>query len=315
MREFSDQNYGRFNDEWADFFIELGQYTVENFSGNTRIIALVPTTKILAFLISIGAMNSFLKGNISTGFLPLEKIWDELQSTPIGTEVHVVDKTNGFVHHKGALDSLTSNSFLLKVTQNESHVTPGWMYEPERFPSPDIEVSITSSREFDVPDRATSTNADPNLKLLNKLYKDSDPLGVLGLPNNIIQIAGNKNTLIYESKLRFEIDEINGSFAEGLITKDVLSRRQELTKITAAKEDNLTQEANLSIFCQSSNTNISNVLDWTNNFPQIFLIPRSSRQVYDLVEMFNDEYMSREEEADFNELKIPKGCEIMGYVV
>ena len=23
MREFSDQNYGRFNDEWADFFIEL----------------------------------------------------------------------------------------------------------------------------------------------------------------------------------------------------------------------------------------------------------------------------------------------------
>ena len=75
-------------------------------------------------------MNSFLKGNISTGFLPLEKIWDELQSTPIGTEVHVVDKTNGFVHHKGALDSLTSNSFLLKVTQNESHVTPRWGRRP-----------------------------------------------------------------------------------------------------------------------------------------------------------------------------------------
>ena len=189
------------------------------------------------------------------------------------------------------------------------------MYEPERFPTPDIEVSITSSREFSVPDRSTTTKADPNLKLLKKLYKDSDPLGVLGLPNNIIQIAGNKNTLIEESKLRFEIDEIKGSFAEGLVTKDVLSRRQELTKITAAKEENLNQEANLSIFCQTSNTNISNVLDWTNNFPQIFLIPRSSRQVYDLVEMFNDEYLSREEEVDFNDLRVPRGCEIMGYVI
>ena len=89
MREFSDLHYGKFNDEWADFFIELGQHTVENLNRNTRIIALVPTTKILPFLISIGAMNSFLKGNISTGFLPLESIWDELQSTPIGTEVHV----------------------------------------------------------------------------------------------------------------------------------------------------------------------------------------------------------------------------------
>ena len=115
--------------------------------------------------------------------------------------------------------------------------------------------------------------------------------------------------------MRFEIDEIKGSFAEGLITKDVLSRKQELTKITASKEENLIQDANLSIFCQSLNTNIANVLDWTNNFPQIFLIPRSSRQVYDLVEMFNDEYISREEEVDFSNLQVPKGCEIMGYVI
>ena len=80
------------------------------------------------------------------------------------------------------------------------------------------------------------------------------------------------------------------------------------------QRDNLTQEANLSIFCQSSNTNVQ-MFRLDKQFPQIFLIPRSSRQVYDLVEMFNDEYMSREEEADFNELNIPKGCEIMGYVI
>ena len=50
-------------------------------------------------------------------------------------------------------------------------------------------------------------------------------------------------------------------------------------------------------------------------FPQIFLIPRTSRQVYNLIEMFNDEYISREEDISFNGLKIPKGCEIMGYVI
>ena len=315
MREFSDMNYGRFNNEWADFFINLGKYIVENFKGNTRVIALVPTSKILPFLISVGAMNSFLKGNISTGFLSIEDIWVELQSTPLGTEVHVVDKTNGFVHHKGALESITQNSFLLKTTQSETHVTPGWIFDPERSPIPDIEVSITSSRQFIIPERATTIKGDPNLKLLNKLYQDSDPLGVLGLPNNIIQIAGNKNTLIEESNLRFQIDGISGSFSEGLITKDVLSRKQELTKISASKEENLIKESNLSIFSQSSNTNISNVIDWTNNFPQIFVIPRTSRQVYDLVEMFNDEYMSREEEVEFDDLVIPKGCEIMGYVI
>ena len=315
MREFSHINYGKFEGNWVDFFIDLGQFTVENFSGNTRIVALVPTTKILPFFISIGAMNSFLKGNISTGFLPIETIWDELQVTPIGTEVHVVDKTNGFVHYKGALESITSNTFLLKVTQNETHVTPGWMFDPSRSLIPDIEVSITASRVFTVPDRATSSKHDPNLKLLNTFYKDSDPLGVLGLPNNIIQIAGNKNTLHEEAMLRFKFDEVEGSFAEALIIKDVLSGKQELTKISAAKEENLIQDANLSIFCQTPNTNISNVLDWTNNFPQIFLIPRSSRQVYDLVEKLNDEYISRETDVSFKDLKIPNGCEIMGYVI
>ena len=81
-------------------------------------------------------------------------------------------------------------------------------------------------------------------------------------------------------------------------------KKQELTKISASKEENLIKESNLSIFSQSSNTNISNVIDWTNNFPQIFVIPRTSRQVYDLVEMFNDEYMSREEEVEFDDLII-----------
>ena len=79
--------------------------------------------------------------------------------------------------------------------------------------------------------------------------------------------------------------------------------------------ENLKKEVNLSIFVQGKNTNISNLLDWTNNFPQIFIIPRTSRQSYDLVEMFNDEYLSREETLDFLDLNVPKGCEIMGYKI
>ena len=42
-----------------------------------------------------------------------------------------------------------------------------------------------------------------------------------------------------------------------------------------------------------------------NEFPQIYLIPRTSRQSYDLVEIFNDEYEDREQTIEFTDLNIP----------
>ena len=218
MNSFNKFSLG--SGDWVQFFIDLGKYTVENLHGNSRIIALVPSTSMLPFLISAGAMNSFLNGNISTGFKNIKDIWSELVDTPIGTEVHVVDKTNGFIHHKGALKYVSSNTFGIQLTQNKFQVDPGWIFEPANGIVPDIEVSITASREYIVPERAVSTKADPNLLLLNKFYQNTDPLGVLGLPNNIIQIIGNKNRLILESQAEFVIDEIKGSFSEGLITKN-----------------------------------------------------------------------------------------------
>jgi len=313
MNSFNKFSLG--SGDWVQFFIDLGKYTVENLHGNSRIIALVPSTSMLPFLISAGAMNSFLNGNISTGFKNIKDIWSELVDTPIGTEVHVVDKTNGFVHHKGALKYVSSNTFGIQLTQNKFQVDPGWIFEPANGIVPDIEVSITASREYIVPERAVSTKADPNLLLLNKFYQNTDPLGVLGLPNNIIQIIGNKNRLILESQAEFVIDEIKGSFSEGLITKNVLNKKQELTYIASPREENLNISANLSIFAQSSNTNIGDVVDWTNEFPQIYLIPRTSRQSYDLVEIFNDEYEDREQTIEFTDLNIPIGCEIMGYKI
>ena len=110
-----------------------------------------------------------------------------------------------------------------------------------------------------------------------------------------------------------EIDEIKG-LAEGLITKDVLSRKQEYKNYCIKRRKPYSRCKPIDILSVFKHKHCK-CFRLDKQFPQIFLIPRSSRQVYDLVEMFNDEYISREEEVDFSNLKVPKGCEIMGYVI
>lgn len=286
-----------------------------NTSEDSRVVLLTPTEKIIPFLISIGAMKTFLTSDVSTGFLPIKDVWEQLKVTPLGTEIHVIDKTKGFIHYKGGLSSISTNSFFLKTVEKDGSLEPGWYYSYEEGAIPDIDVSIVNNIEFSAPERALVDQGEPNLNLLGEFYGESDPMGVLGLPNNLIQIIGNKNTLTMESYLNFSIENVSGNFSDILITKNSIGRNRELTHLTAAKEENLKKEVNLSIFVQGKNTNISNLLDWTNNFPQIFIIPRTSRQSYDLVEMFNDEYLSREETLDFLDLNVPKGCEIMGYKI
>ena len=311
-REFSDPEYGSFSNKWADFFINLGEYVVSNLAGNSRIILLTPSTKIIPFLISLGAARKFLDGNISTGFHPIEDIWGKLQNTKIGTEIHVIDKTRGFIHYKGALSYIDKKQFNIHLTQNRESVSPGWMYTNDLIP--DIDISIVEEKEFVIPSKSTIEKGDPNLNLLGKFYEGVDPLGVLGLPNNLIQLIGNKNTLLYESKLEFTADGIKGSMSDLVISKGALSNTRELTYIGSGKEENLKNESNLSIFVQSKNVNISNLIDWTNNFPQVFIINRSSPSVAELVELFNDEYLEREESFSID-LDIPLGCEIMSYGV
>lgn len=315
MNFLNTKNYGNITGNWKEFFINLGNFAVTNLEGNARIIALVPSTKLLPFFISIGAMKSFLNGSISTGFKKVEDIWDELVNTELGTEIHVINKGYGFKHHKGALHSISSNNFFIKETSNINKETNGWSYDPEKNIIPSIEISITASKKYEVPDRAATTSSDPNLKLLDYFYPEADPLGVLGLPNNLIQLVGNKNSLIEESKLQFQAGNAKGSFSQAVITKGALNKKQEITYITSPSEDNLEPGANLSIFTQSRNTNIGNIIDWTNNFPQIFLIPRTSRQAYSLVEMFNEEFIDRDDDISFENINVPAGCEIMGYVV
>ena len=313
--QFLNKNYGNVIGEWKDFFVNLGSFAIDKLEGNSRIVALVPSTRLLPFFISIGAMSSFLNGSISTGFKTIDKVWDELKETAYGTEIHVINKGYGFKHHKGALKEVSNDTFTILETTNNTEAINGWRYDPKNNSVPQIEVSITSTKQFVVPDRAVATKSDPNLKLLNHFYSNTDPLGVLGLPDNLIQLVGNKNSLIEESQLQFKTNDAKGSFEQLVITKGALNRSQEITYLTSPSEENLKDSANLSVFTQSKNTNIGNVIDWTNNFPQIFLIPRTSRQSSNLVDMFNQEYIDREETITFDDLNVPSGCEIMGYVV
>lgn len=315
MRKFDNPDYGSFDGQWADFFIDLGEHVVKNTSGDSRIILLTPTDKIIPFLISIGAMKTFLNSDISTGFLPINEIWEQLKITPLGTEVHVIDKTRGFIHYKGGLSSLSDNSFYLKVIEKDGGLEYGWQFSAEDGRIPAIDVSIVGKKKFLAPERPHTDQGDPNLNLLGEFYSNSDPMGVLGLPNNLIQIIGNRKTLTTEAYLRLSKNNVGGNFSDVLITKDSISRERELTYLAASKEENLKKEVNLSIFVQGKHTNISELVDWTNNFPQIFIIPRTSRQAYDLVQIFNDEYEDREQSLDFKNLNIPKGCEIMGYII
>ena len=320
MRKFDNPDYGSFDGPWADFFIDLGEHVVKNTSGDSRIILLTPTSKIIPFLISIGAMKTFLTNDVSTGFLPISKIWEQLKTTPLGTEVHVIDKTKGFIHHKGGLSSIRKNSFFLKTVEKDGDLEPGWYYSEEEGAIPNIDVSIVSKNTFSAPVRAVVDQGEPNLSLLGEFYNESDPMGVLGLPNNVIQIIGNKNTLLLDSNLKFfkdnqNITRVSGNFSDLLITKNSLGRERELTYIGAAKEENLKDEANLSIFVNSKYTNILNVIDWTNNFPQIFIIPRTAQNVIEAVEIFNEEFFSKNEELNFDELQIPLACDIIGYRV
>ncbi len=313
MGNFEDDNYGSFTGDWVNFFLDLGKQIAENFTGNSRIILLVPSVKVIPFLISLGACRRFLDSDISTGFYPIQEIWNELQSTEIDTEIHVIDKSYGFEVVKGRLTDLSKETFTIETSSQANSIKRAWMYNEKIMPN--IDVSIVRGSKYKLPEKVKFEKGDPNLKLLGKFYKGLDPLGVLGLPNNLIQIAGNKNLLNEEAKKVFYSEDVKGCFGDLVITKGSLNKERELTYICSAKEENLKKEANLSIFVNSKYTNILNLIDWTNNFPQVFIVPRTAPNVIEIVEAFNEEFFSKSEELLFDGLKIPVACDLMGYKV
>ena len=313
MGHFQDHRYGSFEGDWVNFFLDLGKQIAQNLTGNSRIVLLVPSVKVAPFLISLGACRHFLDSDISTGFYPIQEIWDELQSTEMGTEIHVIDKSYGFEVVKGKLTDLSKETFSIEISSQANAVKRAWMYNENI--TPNIDVSIVRGSNYKLPEKAKFEKGDPNLKLLGKFYEGLDPMGVLGLPNNLIQIVGNKNLLNEESNKVFYSEDVKGCFGDFVITKGSLTKERELTHICSTKEENLKKEANLSIFVNSKYTNILNLIDWTNNFPQVFIIPRTAPNIIEIVEAFNEEFFSKSEELLFDGLKIPVACDVMGYKV
>ena len=311
-REFSNPEYGSFSNEWADFFIDLGEYIVTNLTGNSRVVLLTPTTKIIPFLISLGACRKLIEGEVSTGFKPIEEIWEEIQNTELGTEIHIMFREPIFEIKKGALKEKKDDMFTIQGSQATGSVIDGCFY-PDKNNPPNIDISIVKDSKYIIPERSRSEKGDPNLQLLGKFYEGLDPLGVLGLPNNLIQIVGNRRQLTEEAEMEFAADNLKGTMADLLITRNSFSNLRELTYITSDREESLVNEANLSIFVQAKYTNMTNLLNWTNNFPQVFIIPRSANNIVELTDLLNTDYFEREEDIHFKELDIPKGCEIMGY--
>lgn len=316
-RYFEDDSLGSFNGEWFNFFFDLGETIALKEKKNIKYVLLTPTSSIIPFILASGAINGFLQGKISTGFKELKQIWEELQQTELGSEIHVIRQSaDGLIKHTGALLSIDEDKFFIEETiDNKKNVNHGWLKNTNN-----IKVSI-SNKSFLLKAKSQSYGGDLNIKDFNIYYPDVDPLGIMGLPNNLIQIVGNKNTLDKESEAHFfiEYDEGFGRFKFGdlLATQKAIDKEIEVTKLCSVNESELSREANLTIFIQSENTNIEHVMDWENDFPQVIIIPRTLRRSTSLISSYNQEYLYRlngEEITDYPH-NIPLGCEIMAYEV
>ena len=209
-RYFEDDSLGSFNGEWFNFFFDLGETIALKEKKNIKYVLLTPTSSIIPFILASGAINGFLQGKISTGFKELKQIWEELQQTELGSEIHVIrQSTDGLIKHTGALLSIDEGKFFIEETiDNKKNVNHGWLKNTNN-----IKVSI-SNKSFLLKAKSQSYGGDLNIKDFNIYYPEVDPLGIMGLPNNLIQIVGNKNTLDKESESHFfiEYDEGFGRF-------------------------------------------------------------------------------------------------------
>ena len=316
-RYFEDDILGSFNGEWFNFFFDLGESIALNEKKNVKYILLTPTATIIPFVLASGAINGFLQGKISTGFKELREIWEDLQQTELGSEIHVIKQSSkGLIKHTGALSSINEDQFQIEETlDNIKNPNHGWLKNTQN-----IKVSI-SNKSFDLKEKSQSYGGDLNIKDFNIYYPDVDPLGIMGLPNNLIQIVGNKNTLDKESDLQFFIEHDEGfgrfKFGDLLATQKAIDKEIEVTKLCSTNESQLSRDANLTIFIQSENTNIEHVMDWENDFPQVIIIPRTLRRSTSLISSYNQEYLYRLNDKEITNYpqNIPLGCEIMAYEV
>ena len=314
-RKFLDEKLGTLYNDWFDFLFQLGEKAAIADYKNLKYVLLVPSVSFAPHIIATGAISGFLQSNLTTGFIPVSEAKEDLLSSEKGVEVAVVD--NGLETLKpvvGALDYIDfeRSIFWLKISTNDMKFPNiGFPLENNRY-----SVSV-SKKIFVLPDKPIEQVSNVDMSNFPYFYKNVDTLGLFGLPKNIIQIAGNKKELINQANTHFQINnETKFSFAD-LLLLNRSKKEMFLTNILSSNEDKLIQESELSIFVQNPNTNLESIFEWENSKTQIILIPKSSRNTPTLVDLYNKEYLFRENEEEIFPYPdyIPKGCEIMSYQV
>jgi hypothetical protein len=314
-RKFVDDKLGNLFGDWFDFLFQLGENSATAKYENLKYVLLVPTASFTPHIIATGAISGFLQSSLTTGFIPATEAKEKLLSSEKGVEVSVVDKELDTLKPVvGALDTIDieRSVFWLKISSNDiKYANPAFPLDNDRYL-----VSITN-KPFVIPDKPTEQVSNVDMSNFPSYYKNVDVLGLFGLPKNMIQIAGNKKELVGQSNTQFQINkEIKYSFAD-LLLLNRSKKEMFLTNILSSNEDKLIDESELSIFVQNPNTNLESIFEWENGKTQIILIPKTSRNAPTLVDLYNKEYLFREneEELELYPDYIPKGCEIMAYQV
>ena len=319
-----NDSYISFNGQWSDFLYNLGEHITSHnheLDGNVNYVLLTPIEDLVAELIASGAIKGFLTKKVDSGFFKLDEIIDELVNIPIGTTITIIEKIYGLKPYQGKL--LEVNKDFLKIDRlDKENDIRGWSRKA------DVEVSMPESKVKDNEEVKTNLKSDKavdiNFKLLEQVYPDINPVDLLSIEENSIQIIGNKKLLEQNLKLNLKVGESKGSFDEVLLSSVVRRNNKVLTNILSSDNDGLfNSKSNLSIFVQQKNKDIGQALYWKNNSPRVIIIPRSSPQITELVPRLNKEFYKKEQEVPLPStceqcismnIETPKSCEIMGYL-
>tara|TARA_B100001996_G_scaffold324271_1_gene269736 strand:+ start:317 stop:1300 length:984 start_codon:yes stop_codon:yes gene_type:complete len=317
-----DDKYIPFNGEWANYLINLGIHITShktNASSDSKYVLLTPIDDLVPELIAVGALKGRLKKANNTGFYKLDSVIDHLVNVEKGTVLTIIEKIHDLKPYQGKLIEVNSDQLLIDRLDKENDIR-GWKRDA------DIEISLldTENKTEIKSSLKSDKSLDINFQFLQKIYPEVNPVNLLSLSENYIQIIGNKNHLEERCKLEVKIDDVKGCFDEALLSSAIKKNNKTITNIVSSDSiDKFYNNADLSLFVQTKNKDISQALYWSNSKPKVVIIPRSSPQVTELVPRLNKEYYKSEDEVSLpqncdecieNKVITPKSCEIMGYI-
>lgn len=313
-----------FDGEWSKFLLNLGEHIISHnnaINGNVNYVLLTPIDDLVPELIATGAIKGFLTKKTDSGFFKLDSIIDELVDIPIGTTLTIIEKIYGLKPYQGKLIEVNKNFLKIERIDKDNDIR-GW----ERFS--DVEVALPELNQKISEENKTKLKSDKsidiNFGLLQHAYPEINPIDLLSIQENSIQIIGNKKLIEHNLNLTVELGEVKGTFDQILLSSVIKKNNKVLTNIFSSDSDDLfNDKSSLSIFVQQRNKDIGEALYWKNNNPRVIIIPRSSPQITELVPRLNKEFYKKEstvplpdecEKCKLKNIETPKSLEIMGYL-